>query len=79
MCLSELKAQLVSVRMQGHSLAFPWVQDTALPQAVVWVPDSAQLWHVSRCSSNSTLSPGNSICHKCCPKKAKKKSIVLGL
>ena len=54
-----------------------WVKDMALLQALLLVTDMAQIWchgwGVSfSCSSNSTPSPGTSVCHKRSLKKKKK-------
>ena len=49
-----------------------WVKDLALPQAVVQVTDVAQIQHCCgtglNCSSDSTPSPGISICRRYGPK-----------
>ena len=59
-----------------------WVKDRALPQAAVSFKDAAQIWCgcgcglAGRCSFNLTPSLGNSICHRCGPKKKKKKEVA---
>ena len=47
-----------------------WVKDAALPQAAVWVSDAVQILvavavaYAGSFSSDSTSSPGTSICHR---------------
>ena len=52
-----------------------WVKDPALPWAVVYVTEAAQILRCCGCgySSNLTPSQGTSICHGCSPEKKKKK------
>ena len=56
-----------------------WVRDPALPWAVVWVADAARIPHCcgcginDSCGSDSTPSLWTSMCHRCSPKKRKKK------
>ena len=53
----------------------------SIPGPVLWVKvtDVAQIWHCcgcgcgQQCSSDSTPSPGISMCYRCGPKKKKKK------
>ena len=49
-----------------------WVKDPALPWAVVYVTDEAQIWCC--CGSDWTLSLGTSICHMCGSKKTQKQT-----
>ena len=55
-----------------------WVMDLVLPQAAAEVADAVWIRHCCGCgvghccSSDSTLRPGSSICHKCGPKKKKR-------
>ena len=54
-----------------------WVKDPTLPWAVLWVTDTAQIWHCCGCGIDwqlqlrLTSSLGTSICHRPSPKKKK--------
>ena len=61
-----------------------WVKDLALPQSVAWVRDVAQIQCGHGCGigliciSDSTPSPGISICRRCSYKKKEKKKKIHG-
>ena len=72
--LSGLRTQLVPMRMQVRSPAFPQcVKDPMLPLTVVQVEDETRIWHCPGCGSDSTPSLGTSICSRFGPTEKKKK------